>query len=70
MPGGMDGRQLVRNALRLWPSLSVLFASGYAERAVFGRGDFDQSYQLLTKPYRIEGLATAIHSSLSSRIAE
>ncbi|WP_207458228.1 response regulator [Azospirillum sp. SYSU D00513] len=68
MPGGMDGRDLAREAVRLQPHLRVLFASGYANGgpATGGAGDGADlsSIEMLLKPYRDHELARALRRTL------
>ena len=52
MPGPMNGRQLVDEALKRRPSLKTLFTSGYTENAILHHGRLDEGVLLLTKPYR------------------
>jgi PAS domain S-box-containing protein len=66
MPGGLNGRELAQGARKIYPSLKVLFCSGYAESAILHLGLLDEHVQLLNKPYsrlqlakRIRGMLTA-----------
>lgn len=70
MPGGLNGNELALEARKLYPSLKVLFCSGYAENAIFHMGLMDKDVQLLNKPYsrlqlarRIRGILTASQSA-------
>lgn len=60
MPGGMNGLELSREALRRRPTMKVLHTSGYMENALAHDGQFDVSIQLITKPYTKEALAQRI----------
>jgi PAS domain S-box-containing protein len=64
MPGAMNGRQLVDEALKRRPSLKTLFTSGYTENAVIQHGRLDPSVLLLAKPYRKGELARMIRVAL------
>jgi CheY-like chemotaxis protein len=64
MPGGMSGRQLADELLRRWPSLKVLYTSGYAENAVVHHGRLDAGVALLNKPYRKAELAQKVREVL------
>jgi CheY-like chemotaxis protein len=64
MPGAMNGRQLVDEALRRRPSLKTLFTSGYTENAVIQHGRLDPNVLLLAKPYRKGELARMIRVAL------
>jgi PAS domain S-box-containing protein len=66
MPGSMNGRQLVDEALKRRPSLKTLFTSGYAENAIVHHGRLDSGVLLLAKPYRKSDLARMIRMALDS----
>ena len=66
MPGPMNGRQLVDEALRRRPSLKTLFTSGYTENAILHHGRLDEGVLLLAKPYRKPELARMIRVALAS----
>jgi signal transduction histidine kinase len=65
MPGGMNGRELGLEALRLNPKLKVLYSSGYAENAILHEGLLDKDVQFLGKPYARRELATRIRGILN-----
>lgn len=65
MPGGMTGRELANRACVLYPSLRVLFTSGYTENTIVHNGRLDPGVQLLQKPYRRQDLANKVHRVLS-----
>jgi CheY-like chemotaxis protein len=65
MPGAMNGRQLVDEALRR-RSLKTLFTSGYTENAIIHHGRLDPGVLLLAKPYRKPELARMIRLALGS----
>jgi CheY-like chemotaxis protein len=67
MPGAMNGRQLVDEALKRRPSLKTLFTSGYTENAILHHGRLDEGVLLLAKPYRKPELARMIRVALSGR---
>lgn len=60
MPGGMNGRALADRATELYPSLKVLFTSGYTENAIVHHGRLDPGVELLSKPYTRLELATKV----------
>jgi PAS domain S-box-containing protein len=66
MPGPMNGRQLVDEALKRRPSLKTLFTSGYTENAIVHHGRLDSGVLLLAKPYRKSDLARMIRMALAS----
>ncbi len=66
MPGSMNGRQLVDEALVRRPGLKTLFTSGYTENAIVHHGRLDTGVLLLAKPYRKSDLARMIRLALES----
>src|SRR5712675_157454 len=65
MPGGTDGRELARRARQRWPSLKVVFTSGFSEARLNGNASPPLSCTpLLNKPYRKEELASAAREAL------
>jgi len=66
MPGPMNGRQLVDEALKRRPELKTLFTSGYTENAILHHGRLDEGVLLLAKPYRKPELARMIRVALAS----
>ena len=66
MPGSMNGRQLVEEALRRQPSLKTLYTSGYTENAIVHHGRLDSGVLLLAKPYRKSELARMLRLALAS----
>ncbi len=64
LPGGMNGRQLADEALTKYPTLKVLYTTGYTENAVVHHGKLDLGVELLSKPYRRADLARHIRKVL------
>jgi PAS domain S-box-containing protein len=64
MPGPMNGRQLVDEALKRRPLLKTLFTSGYTENAIVHHGRLDSGVLLLAKPYRKSDLARMMRTAL------
>lgn len=64
MPGGMNGRELADKARSTYPSLRVLFTSGYTENAIVHHGRLDPGVELLSKPYTRLELATKVRRVL------
>jgi len=64
MPGEMNGRQLVDEALKRRPSLKTLYTSGYTENAIVHHGRLDSGVLLLAKPYRKSELARMLRLAL------
>ena len=63
---GMNGRQLVEEAVRRRPQLKVLYTTGYARDAIVHHGRLDPGVQLITKPFTYVNLATRVRDVLDS----
>ncbi len=66
MPGGVNGRQLADQAVRLRPGLKVLFMTGYAPDAIFQPGRLDVTAHLIGKPFSFEELAAKVREALNA----
>ncbi|MBP1180382.1 ATP-binding protein [Methylobacterium sp. PvR107] len=66
LPGGMNGRQMAEAGRVKRPGLKVLFITGYAEAAVFGKGPLDPGMQVLTKPFVVEVLGARIREMIGT----
>lgn len=65
MPGGMNGVALAREARERWPDVKVVLTSGFPDADIDkGLGEFGDTTQLLSKPYRRDELAAALRSAL------
>ncbi|MBW6397307.1 response regulator [Roseomonas sp. HJA6] len=64
MPGEMDGFTLAEMLRERLPAMSVVLASGYAERAV-GEGVAERGFAFLEKPFRMAALLGAVAGSSS-----
>jgi signal transduction histidine kinase/CheY-like chemotaxis protein len=64
MPGSMNGRELSIEALKLRPTLKVLYTSGYTENAMDQDGRLDPDVLLLAKPYSRADLARMIRLAM------
>ena len=64
MPGSIGGRALADKARQMRPGIKVLFASGYFEGALVGKGELETDVQFLTKPYIKRELARKIEEAL------
>lgn len=60
MPGKFNGPELAKKANKLFPSLKVLFTSGYTENTITHNGRLDRGVHLLSKPYHRQALAEKI----------
>jgi PAS domain S-box-containing protein len=67
MPNGIDGQELLRRARALRPGLKALFASGYSEQFLKGRGPAEAGVPLLNKPYRTRVLAETVRGVLDAK---
>jgi len=66
LPGGMNGRQLSEEVLRLRPRIKVLYVTGYTRNAIIHHGRLDPDIELLTKPFTAEALTRKIRQILDS----
>ncbi len=66
MPGGITGRKLAEDAVRLRPGLRCLFTSGYTENSIVHQGRLDPGVNLLSKPYRKRELAQKVRETLDA----
>lgn len=64
LPGGVNGRQLAEEALRLRPDLRVLFTTGYARNTNVDYGRLEPGTDLISKPFTAAALATKIRELL------
>ncbi len=64
MAGGMNGVELVRQAVDRFPRMKTLYTSGYADTAIFDKAMLSRGADLLTKPYTKENLATKVRAIL------
>jgi len=65
MPGGINGRELARQARQRWPGIKIVFTSGFSEARLNGsNGPLAACTPLLSKPYRKEDLASAARDAL------
>ena len=65
LPGGMNGRQLADEAVKLRPELKVLFTSGYTRNAIVHGGRLDAGVALIGKPFTYAALAEKINQVLN-----
>jgi PAS domain S-box-containing protein len=69
MPGGLNGREVAREARKLRPRLRVLFTSGYFEGALVRKGEMEQDVEFIMKPYRRKDLADKVRTLLGEAAA-
>lgn len=66
MPGGISGYELAHRVAANWPRLPVLLTSGYADELVRRDADAIAHLKVLSKPYRLADLASAISEILEA----
>jgi PAS domain S-box-containing protein len=70
MPGGVNGRQLAQKLRQRWPTLRVLYTSGYARGTLDIDGEQVPSKYVLGKPYRRSDLANKLREVLDEPLLE
>jgi len=66
LPGGLNGRQLAREAQRRRTGLKVLFTTGYARDAIVHQGRLEAGVELIVKPFTSAGLGAKLRHLLES----
>ena len=69
LPGGLNGRQLAREAQRRRAGLKVLFTTGYARDAILHQGRLEDGVALIVKPFTIADLGAKIQQLLASAVS-
>jgi PAS domain S-box-containing protein len=69
LPSGISGAELAAQATARWPSLRVLFTTGYARNAIVHHGRLDAGVHLLTKPFSFDELASKVRDVLAAPAA-
>jgi CheY-like chemotaxis protein len=60
----MNGRDLAKNLLSLYPNLKRLFMSGYTADVITHRGILDEGVQFIQKPFTMHDLSTKVREVL------
>lgn len=60
----MNGRELFERAVQSYPSLRVLYMSGYADDVIGHHGVLDEAVDLITKPFMIKDLTAKVRAVL------
>jgi signal transduction histidine kinase len=63
MPG-MSGRELAEEAVRRYPSLKIVYTTGYTRNAIVHGGQLDDGVELLQKPFTGDQLARKLREVL------
>jgi CheY-like chemotaxis protein len=61
---GKSGRAIADAAVRLRPTLKVLFTTGYSRNAIVHHGRLDAGVQLITKPFTYQQLAARVRDMI------
>ncbi|HEU4799653.1 MAG TPA: ATP-binding protein [Gemmatimonadales bacterium] len=69
MLGGMDGAELARRLRDRWPTLPIVFMSGYSETHLRRAGALDDSGTLMEKPFTPQQLVQRVYATLTGRPA-
>ena len=64
----MNGRDLAKNLLSLYPNLKRLFMSGYTADVIAHHGVLDEGVQFIQKPFSVQTLAVKIREVLDETI--
>jgi CheY-like chemotaxis protein len=62
----MNGRDLAKNLLSLYPDLKRLFMSGYTANVIAHHGVLDEGVHFIQKPFTLKDLAAKVREALSS----
>lgn len=62
----MNGRELAEIALRRWPHLKLLYATGYTPDAIMAEGMVEPGVILLSKPFTIAKLAAKVRAAIDA----
>jgi signal transduction histidine kinase/ActR/RegA family two-component response regulator len=62
-----NGRVLAEAALRRWPSLRVVFMTGYTRNAIVHNGALDAGTHLVSKPFTVAQLGAELDAALAER---
>jgi CheY-like chemotaxis protein len=62
----MNGRDLAKNLLSLYPDLKRLFMSGYTANVIAHHGVLDQGVHFIQKPFSLKELTAKVREALES----
>ncbi len=60
----MNGRELAKQVLSLYPDLKRLFMSGYTANVIAHRGVLEEGVHFLQKPFSMNDLAVRVRAAL------
>ena len=63
----MNGRELAKNLLSLYPDLKRLFMSGYTADVIAHRGVIDEGVNFIQKPFTMQDLAAKVRQVLNGK---
>jgi signal transduction histidine kinase len=66
LTGGMNGRQLADEALKMRPGLKVLFTTGYTPNAIVHHGRLDEGINFIGKPFSAGALLAKVKTVLKA----
>lgn len=66
LPGGLNGADVARAAMKQRPKIKVLYMSGYSENAIIHHGRLKSGVRLLQKPFRKADLIREIEDITAS----
>ena len=66
----MNGRDLAKNLLSLYPDLKCLFMSGYTANVIAHHGVLDEGVHFIQKPFAVKDLADKVRGALSTGESE
>ena len=66
IPGGMGGKEAVRELLRIDPNAKVIASSGYSNDPVMADYRTHGFCEVIAKPYRIDDLAEVLHRVINA----
>lgn len=68
LPGGLNGQEVADPAQAKYPTLKVLFMSGYARDAIVDQGRLRPDVQLIGKPFTSSELQQQVIDTLDKPI--
>jgi signal transduction histidine kinase/CheY-like chemotaxis protein len=66
LTGGMNGRALAEEAIKMRPGLKVLFTTGYTQNAIVHQGRLDEGINFIGKPFSAAALVSKVQAILKA----